>query len=446
MKRLGVYFRVEVRLPLLSARGHVSSMSSSSTSGRQMPGTLLLGIALVAFLALLALDHGRTFNYAGQPTFWDAHVYARAIHAFQTGGDPYARDTPLVFVYPPVFLYGASASSNLISGQTAWYLYLLLNLLAIIAVPVTIAVGYLRSRWFNAGCALLVAAFHPFFTSAFSFFAGNLSNFLYALVLLAGVPGVRRNRWIWFYVAVALAATIKIPMLAFLLLPLLVGEGQAIPCAVAGAAVLIVNAAHRLATPAAYNAYLEAARYQLLVRSDVGFGFFSLLFRLTHRSAHLPHLLPYVAHGLIFGSLAGALWWARRRGVPKELGNWWVSLVLLLAVLCNPRMLAYDIDLIVVVTAFLLVEMVRACVVRRVPSLLLTGCGLAAIIALAKSPLYAYYLLAVACFPIAGYLWLTSHSPAREFCCPEPVDRTGEASSPLAILGRATRARPITTT
>lgn len=386
---------------------------SRPVSGSQASGALWLGVALLALLTLLALDRGRTFNYAGQPTFWDAHVYARAIHAFQTGHDPYAKDSPLIFVYPPIFLYGASALSRVIHGALAWKLYLLLDLLAVIAVPVIVAAGYLRSHWFNAGCALLVSAFHPYFTSAFSFFAGNLSNVLYAVVLLAGVPGMRRNRWLWFYLAVALAAMIKVPMLAFLLLPVFLGEGQGLPSVVTGVAVLLVNAAQRISIPVTYRAYLEAARYQVLVRSDVGFGVFPTLFRITRRSAHLPHALPYVVHTLTIGSLVAALGWARRRGIPGELRDWWISLVLLLAVLCNPRMLAYDIDVIVVPMAFLIVELLGACLARKQPSMLLAACVLAVIIALGRSALNAYCLFSLICFPIAGYLWLTSFPADR---------------------------------
>jgi hypothetical protein len=394
-------------------------------SGSNVSGALLLGIAVASFLMLIALDRGRTFNYAGQPAFWDAHVYAHAIRAIETGGDPYARETPLMYVYPPVFLYGARALRYLIHGELAWKLYLLLNLSAVIAIPVVIATRYLRSHWLNAGCALLISTFHPFFTSAFSFFSGNLANVLYALVLLAGVPGVRKNRWACFYVTLVGAAAIKIPMLAFLLLPLLVGEGQVVPSLFTGLTVLILNGAQRVLILGAYHGYLDAARFQLLVRNDVGLGLFATLFRLVHRSAHLPQSLPYAAHVVFFASLAAGLCWAHKRGVPASMRNWWISLVLLLSVLCNPRVLAYDIALIIVPLAFLTVEMLGACLARKLPPMLLAGCVVAAIIALARSPLNFYYFFSIACFPIAAYLRFTSSNPAHDIAL-ETAETTSE--------------------
>lgn len=382
----------------------LSQTRNSRTSER-----LCLVAGIAAFLAVLILDRGRAFSYPGQPTFWDAHVYERAIHAFRAGVDPYAHDSALSFVYPPIVLHAAGVLRCAVHGEVAWKLYLLLTLLSAVAIPIAIANIYLRSRWFTAGCALLVATFHPFFTTAFSFFAGNIASILYASVLLAGIPGLRRNRWGWFYGAVVLAACVKVSMLAFLLLPLLLGSQQEVRSAAAALAVASVNAMQRILLPAEYEAYVEAARYQVLFHSEFGFGLCSTVFRIVRRTANVPQAALVLAHLVTCGILAGALFWARKRGVPAGLRSWWSSLVLLLAVLCNPRILAYDVAVLVLPLAYLLLEAGRVYLELKKSPLLLTGFVLAIIIALNRNALEAYCVAAVVCFPVAGYLAYSRH-------------------------------------
>ena len=94
------------------------------------------------------------------------------------------------------------------------------------ALPLVLARFYFRRRWMGPLFALLLFFASPRFTGVLAFCGMNVASTLYLLALIAGIPGIRRNRWGWFYLAVIFAASIKISFLALLLLPLLAGRRQ----------------------------------------------------------------------------------------------------------------------------------------------------------------------------------------------------------------------------
>jgi hypothetical protein len=180
----------------------------------------------------------------GDKDLWDARVYARALATWKAGGDPYTfKGVGLPFVYPPAFLYGERGLGVLLHGHAAWLVYLALLVAATLAIPWLLARVYLRSAWLTPIVALIVFIFQPRLIGEIVLLSGNLGTLLYALALAAGAVGLRRDRWLPFYVAVVLAGMIKPPFLTLMFLPLLAARRQywqsAVAAAVAGASYLL---------------------------------------------------------------------------------------------------------------------------------------------------------------------------------------------------------------
>jgi hypothetical protein len=93
-------------------------------------------------------------------------------------------------------------------------------------LPFILTTFYIRSRWLSPFLAMVLFTFQPMFTEEHVFLTGNITNLFYPLALAAGIPGIRRNKWLWFYLVVAIASLAKPTFLDLLVLPLLAGERQ----------------------------------------------------------------------------------------------------------------------------------------------------------------------------------------------------------------------------
>ena len=301
--------------------------------------------------------------------FWDAKVYARAIRAFATGGNPYTRSPDLNFVYSPTFLRAGCLLSHVFPGHSAWYLYLLLSAASVFAIPLLLSRGYLRARWMTPAVATAIFFFHPLLTAQTAFTSANIATPLYALLLAAGIRGLRRNRWLLFYLAVACGSVIKPTLLAFLLLPFLMAAGQLLPSIAVVLAVSLQVLLERHFAPTLHQAFVDSVYFQIVTLGDAGFG---LLSHLRPLGAHIPGMhqtFAYVASFLILAALVFALWLlrrTRRNALPEHL---WVAVILVTAILANPRLLAYDAAVAVLPATLIVVDTIAALVARRVSSL-----------------------------------------------------------------------------
>ena len=258
--------------------------TQASPPQRHSTHRFLLIFVLGLFVAIPTAGLIATIN-RGPGVFWDARIYANAVQTFLGGGDPYALTKHLNFVYPPILLRTAALLSHLFPFHSGWYLYLALNSAAVLFIPIILSKFYLRSNWLTPALAVGIFLFHPLLTAEIALLSGNISSLCYAIILAAGIPGLRRNRWFLFYVAVACASLIKLPFLALLLLPLFLGYRQMVFSGLTATAVLLEMSVERFLLPLQYSAFLQSVVAQIVIRHDDGFGFFP---HLLHIVRHLP--------------------------------------------------------------------------------------------------------------------------------------------------------------
>ena len=153
----------------------------------------------------------------------------------------------------------------------------------------------------GATFAILLFFASPRFTGVLAFCGMNIASTLYLLAFVAGVPGIRKNRWGWFYLAVFLAAIIKITFLALLLLPVLAGRRQWWRSALCGVAVIAANLGERSLWPSFYAGYQWALRQGILVQQSYGYGIFGVLASYHHTQEPRVGPGPYVALHLVLG-------------------------------------------------------------------------------------------------------------------------------------------------
>lgn len=327
----------------------------------QRLGTLLAS-GIFAAVAFLFRRYGLD---PGLASFWDAHVYTAAFRSSAAHQNAYDVTASAPFVYPPLFLHLGAFVYQFFHGPPALHVFVGVNFLALLLSAIVLSMYYFPSRWLTPPLAVLLFTFAPAFVAEGSFFTGNLANILYAALLLAGIAGVKQNRWLGFYLVLACAGFIKLPMLAFLLLPLLLGSGQALGSVLTVVCVFALNVLTRLTDGVEYAAYLEALHTQIVVHHDLGYGLVYSLSRLLLRHPALPAFLPYAAQALMAGTVVALLLLLRSRKYAGVTRSQSVAAVILAALLCNPRLQAYDLDQFVVPSVYLLVEVFLAC--RRRP-------------------------------------------------------------------------------
>ncbi len=273
--------------------------------------------------------------------FWDAHVYAQAIHAFKNGTDPYLADASArtLYVYPPIFLALGSA----LSFHAGWFLYIGLTCLATVSIPFILSVGYIRSTWMRNSVTLCIFSLLPGFMSEVTFLTGNIAPLLYALILGTGVSGIRRGRWWPFVLVVSAAGMLKPPFLAFLLMPLIESQYLAAAAALvlAGCAYLI----QLLAAPRLYAEFKSNVYSQIVLLSDSGAGFVGILHPRVGLIVHCAVSVPVVFY----------LWLNRSSGRHSPI---WLPTLVLLCVLLSPRLMSYDLCVGMLVAIYIAVKLI----------------------------------------------------------------------------------------
>ena len=285
----------------------------------------------------------------------DLPVYAHAVRAWIAGGTPYDDSmSPLFFLYPPAFLYLASFFSHLLPNGWGEPAYVVLEIASALALPIVLARYFFRMSWLGPLMAILVFFASPRFTGALALCSMNVATILYCLAFVAAIPGLRRNRWTWFYVAVFLAAIIKITFLALLLLPVLAGRRQWVRSIACGVAVVAMNLLEKALTPALYEGYQWSLKQGILAQQQFGYGVFGIVASYHHKQRSGAGLAAYIVAGIVALLVLALMFLLRRRldRNSRETGSsevgangQWLALVIVSIVLINPREMQYDVDI-----------------------------------------------------------------------------------------------------
>jgi hypothetical protein len=289
------------------------------------------------------------------------------------GGTPYdASLSPLFFLYPPAFLYLAAGLSHLLPGGWGEPAYIALVIVATLVLPLILARFFFRQPWLGPLMAVLLFFASSRYTGMLALCSMNIASVLYSLSFVAAIPGLRRNRWTWFYLAVFFAAIIKITFLSLLLLPLLTGRRQWLRSIGCGVAVVAMNLLEKALVPALYDGYQWSLQQGIVAQQQFGYGIFGIVASYHHKQRSGAGLGAYAVAGVTIVVVLGLMFLLRRRmerNLPgnnsPNLGNdgHWLALVLIAIILINPRVMQYDIDVALFAGFVLLVYALRT---RRV--------------------------------------------------------------------------------
>ncbi len=291
---------------------------------------------------------------------WDAQIYWRAVQDLGHGQDPYAKGiaeqlafqnrptpnpaerVPLAYVYSPLTL----PLLRVLSALPGWLLGAFYS--------VGVAAGFLLALWAGFQMAeererkwlallLPAVAFFPALVTDDVILSGNISFVLYGLILAAAVPGWKRGRWFWYYVAVVAASVVKTPMLTMLAFPVLVGRRQWVPAAGAAAAGVGIFAVQASIWPQLFREYLFALRLVFDEVHDFGFGPAGILSKTLWqmgRPYSRPGMILYLLSACVVAIMLLAL--KRRVALGKMTQEAWIPVALVGTLLFYPRIMKYD--------------------------------------------------------------------------------------------------------
>jgi glycosyl transferase family 87 len=294
----------------------------------------------------------------------DANVYWNALQSVSRGGNPYADGIaaqsayharphadgnwaghgPLNYIYPPLTL----ALLKILAWLPGW----LLGSLCACAM----AAGFLLQLWGGLQLAdkderrwlvplLPLVAFFPGLIIDRTIVSGNLAFILYGLILAASVPGWKRGRWLWFYVAVLLTSIFKTPALTLLAFPILVGRRQWLPAGLTATAGIIIFNVQRWLWPELFRSYLAAVRIRFDWEHDFGYSPAGTIGNALWHWKLVPHielaiLIWYLAFSTVIAIVLLVYAWRAGRGeVSREK---WLPLAMFGSFLLNPRLMKYD--------------------------------------------------------------------------------------------------------
>lgn len=345
---------------------------------RTLPApTRLIVLAFAAFAGLYLFQFRHDLLYQWME---DLHVYARAVRFFRGGTNPYYSEMfeGLRFVYPPIVLYVASGLAAVMPGESEWALIGFIHLTCVLLAPFVLARYYLRAYWFTPALAALVLLAESRFTGMQALYSANVAPSLYLAALLAAVPGIRKNRWGWFYLVVLLAGAVKITFVVMLLFPLLAGRRQWLQSIATGAGVGAIYAAQSKLVPSLYAGYKWAVVQQVKVEHQYGYGVFGVIGSLDEKLHRPLGIEAYAVHALVAGVVLILLFWLRYRGADVREPGVWMGLLVMTVMIVNPRMLHYDAYLALIAAYFVLAvvlqlerwKLIALLVVLYVPCLL----------------------------------------------------------------------------
>lgn len=275
------------------------------------------------------------------PGFVDAHVYRSAVATWLGGKTPYHFSSTVNFLYPPVSLLALAEIRRAIHIHGFWPLYLTAHVCATLLLP------WLLFRYFIQKHAWSLFGFYwlffaaPGFLGMLSLWFGNIACICWAAMLSAAIYGLERNRWLLFYIAVFVCASIKITFLPVLLLPCLCGQRQFLKSVLCAASALAGLEAQALMFPGLFAQFREILALETTNLGDVGKGAFGIFFHLFHL-LHLHGLVLPAAGYVIVALLVLGMLLRLKHIYGDRQPDSWPALVLLGVLFIIPRVQFYD--------------------------------------------------------------------------------------------------------
>jgi len=303
---------------------------------RQRAVVLLL---LLAILSPLVLSHVRRWE---TKPFWDANGYAEGITGY--GRDGTATSAYVVpgytpIDYPPVFILGGHWLARILTPEVGYPLYLLTHIFCLVGLPFLLVRFYLPGMGFLEAYLLLAIA--PLYLGEEVLFATNIASICYFLIFVTAIPGLRRNRWIWFYAAIILASSLKIIFLLFLLLPLLLGTAEILPSAITVAATCCIYIGQMIMVPDLYREFRKMISINIIYSTgNYGYALYGMVANLLKRFHSMDRIIPGAAQVIFAIAIVAVLLRLRTRVRPRD--PRWVALVILAFFLITPRLADYD--------------------------------------------------------------------------------------------------------
>ena len=305
------------------------------------------------------------------PAGWDAQISWKAIQYLRHGLDPYAagiaaqqaspnRPAPsptehvpftrarLVYDYSPLTI----PLLLLLGALPDWLLVLIYGTAVAAGFLLQLRAGFqLAGKHERLWLALLLpaVAFFPGLITDDAILSGNVAYILYGLVLTAAVPGWKRGRWFWYYLAVLAASIIKAPMLTLLAFPILVGRRQWLSATSTAAAGLSLIAAQAWLWPELFREYLATIRILFDLGADFGYGPAGVVGRALWNKGQPYSPATTITYLAFAGAIGVALLFLARRVRQTHLSReTWIPVALVGTFLLYPRIMKYDMAAITV--------------------------------------------------------------------------------------------------
>lgn len=272
---------------------------------------------------------------------WDSNVFAAAGRMVAQGLNPYLapvidNPSPLPFISAPQVAIVLGGLAH-VMGPALYALLTLCHIAALILTPLILSRLFLGKDWKDAalGYGLFACGLGAFGVT--TIIAGNFGATLYLAIFAALIPGLRENKWLYFHIAVAIAAQVKPPYVLLWIVPILVNGWswkQVRASTIAGAAALVPFVAAYLIDAAYFNDWLGALSRQV-ASGDYGFSAYGGVIRFDKSLQDSD--LPMIVHALVCVSI---FVFVQR---DKTTGGLKASALVAFALLANPRMKEYDI-------------------------------------------------------------------------------------------------------
>lgn len=294
------------------------------------------------------------------PLGWDVPPIWKAIQAVGHGDSPYADGIAALEAYTPHSSYRGDNHPPL----TFWYQPLTIPVLRLLSrfpgwllgplFGVALAAGFLLQLWAGYEMAskreqrwliflLPFVVFFPCLLCDISILSGNVAYILNGLILAVAIPGWKRNKWLYFYVAVVAASLCKPPLLTFLAFPVLVGRRQWLPACMTGAAGWLLFAVQPFLWPARFKEFLLIVHLHFYNAHDFGLAPSGVLGNWLWQMNKPNSSATTIAY-LVWAIALGASLLAMSRYILRNphLREMWIPIALMGTILLNPRIKPYD--------------------------------------------------------------------------------------------------------
>lgn len=316
-------------------------MNLTNLRGADRHAALVAGALMIALAAFAFWQrYGWLADTFPGAFFWDAQVLANAGKLIASGGNAYFGDmisSPfgLPFISAPqvaMFLAGLAT----VLGPALLPLMVIGHIASMIVVPLVLTRLFLGPNWQDTvlGYGLFVCGLGAFGVT--TVLVGNLGTTCYLLIFTAMAYGLKTGKWLWFYAACAVAAQLKPPFLALLIVPVMANGWswlQLRNVVITAAAAGLPFAISWLVSPSYFADWLGALDRQVGV-GDHGWSVFGAVSEYSEASRET--IIPKLAHAAVMAPLGLFLLMDKTRGPMR------VAALVAFAIFLNPRMKEYD--------------------------------------------------------------------------------------------------------